>query len=306
MQQLGLTEREIQRLTLADHEIQRRLRFVGFGPLDAVHVQALSDLIDRHAEEYVASFFEHLETLEEASGLMSDRAAMETARRLKTDHVKAMARGQYGASYVEERMKLGLIYANAGIDPRVFLGAYHHLMRTIGFQIMEHYKDSPVEGFDNFMSLKKVAFFDLSLIVDVIVFERERLIREQQEIIRELSTPVMQIRNGLLLLPLVGSIDSQRAVRLTQDLLSAIRAHRANVVVMDITGVPHVDSVVANHLVQTMMATRLIGARTIVTGVSPEIAQTLVNLGMDVGPLNTVGDLQGGLEEADRILSGKS
>lgn len=305
MQQLALTEREIQRLTLADHEIQRRLKFVGFGPLDIVRVRALSDLINRHAEDYVASFFEYLSSLEEASGLMSNRATMDTARRLKTEHVKAMTRGQYGASYVEERMKLGIMYATAGLDPHVFLGAYHHLMRTIGFHVMKHYQGNPLEGFDTFMSLKKLAFFDISIIVDVIVFERERLIREQQGIIRKLSTPVMQIRDGLLILPVIGTVDAQRARQLTQDLLGAIRAHRAKVVVMDVTGVPDVDSAIANHLVQTMLAARLIGARTIITGVSAQIAQALVTLGVDVGPLNTMGDLQGGLEEAERLLAGK-
>jgi len=75
--------------------------------------------------------------------------------------------------------------------------------------------------------------------------------------------------------------------------------------VLDITGVPYIDSPVANHLVQTVEAARLLGAIVIVTGLSPEIAQTLVNIGVDLGKMNTVGDLQGGIEEAERLLGYK-
>jgi len=134
------------------------------------------------------------------------------------------------------------------------------------------------------------------------VQERERTIREQEEAIRELSTPVLQVRERLLILPIIGLIDPQRARQLTEQLLRAIRTNRAKVVVIDITGVAAMDSNVANHLVLTVEASRLLGATVIVTGLSPEISQTLVNIGVDLSKMNTVGDLQGGIEEAERLL----
>jgi rsbT co-antagonist protein RsbR len=134
------------------------------------------------------------------------------------------------------------------------------------------------------------------------VQERERIIRQQQEAIRELSTPVLQVRERLLILPIIGVIDPQRARQLTEQLLRGIRSNRAKVVVIDITGVPSVDSTVANHLVQTVDASRLMGATVIVTGLSSEIAQTLVTIGVDLTKMKTVGDLQGGIEEAERLL----
>ncbi len=137
------------------------------------------------------------------------------------------------------------------------------------------------------------------------VQERERIIRQQQEAIRELSTPVLQVRERLLILPIIGVIDSQRARQVTEQLLRGIRANRAKVVVIDITGVPSVDATVANHLVQTVDASRLMGASVIVTGLSSEIAQTLVTIGVDLGKINAVGDLQGGIEEAERLLGYK-
>jgi rsbT co-antagonist protein RsbR len=134
------------------------------------------------------------------------------------------------------------------------------------------------------------------------VEERERIIREQQEAIRELSTPVLQVRDRLLILPIIGVVDPRRARQLTEQLLSAIQSNRARVVVIDITGVASIDLTVANHLVQTVEAARLMGASAIITGLSSEIAQTLVDLGVDLSMMRTVGDLQGGLEEAERLL----
>jgi rsbT co-antagonist protein RsbR len=134
------------------------------------------------------------------------------------------------------------------------------------------------------------------------VQERERIIRQQADALRELSTPVLQVRERLLILPIIGVLDDQRADQLTEQLLGGIRRHRAKVVVIDITGVPDLDAEVANHLVQTVDASRLMGAGVIITGLSPEIAQTLVRIGVDLTKMNTVGDLQGGIEEAERLL----
>ena len=134
------------------------------------------------------------------------------------------------------------------------------------------------------------------------VHERERVIRQQQVAIRELSTPVLKVREQLLILPIIGALDTARARQLTEQLLHGIRENRAKVVVIDITGVPAIDMAVANHLVQAIRASGLMGARVIITGLSANIAQTLVDLGVDLSMMQSVGDLQGGIEEAERLL----
>lgn len=135
------------------------------------------------------------------------------------------------------------------------------------------------------------------------VHERERVIRQQQLAIRELSTPVLKVREQLLILPIIGALDAGRARQLTEQLLNGIRENRAKVVVVDITGVPAIDMPVANHLVQAIRASALMGARVIITGLSSGIAQTLVDLRVDLSMMQSVGDLQGGIEEAERQLS---
>lgn len=285
-----------------DRDIEERKKFVDLEPADLKRIFALREIVTRASDELADGFFDYLKRFEQAKTLFASATALEEARRLKKEHLLAMVSGEYDRRYIDQRIKLGRIYSRAGIDAKVFLGAFHHLMRSIGERIVAGSKGAPLKAFENFLALKKIAFLDLGVIVDILIFEREQTIRQQQEAIRELSTPVLQLRERLLILPIVGMIDTYRARLLTENLLRSIRDNRAKVVVIDITGVATVDSKVANHLVQTVTAARLMGARVLVTGLSAEIAQTLVTLGVELSKLNTSGDLQGGIEEAERWL----
>lgn len=127
--------------------------------------------------------------------------------------------------------------------------------------------------------------------------------RNQAETIRQLSTPVLTLRRGLLVMPLIGNVDATRAGQLTQQLLDQIRRERARAVVIDITGVAALDTYVANHLMRTVKACRLLGAEVILTGISKQTAQTLVALGIDWGDLNTTSSLESGIELANQVLA---
>jgi rsbT co-antagonist protein RsbR len=286
---------------ITDADIARRKQFVGLGPDDLQRIAAIRDLITRHADELTDAFFGHLAGISEAKVLLGYRELTTQARALKRDHLIQMVGGSYDLAYAEQRIRLGLLYGRVGLETKVFVGAFQALIARAGELIMADAKD-PAEGFKRFLSLQKVAFLDISLHTDVLIHERERTIGRQSEAIRELSTPVLQIRDRLLLLPLVGVIDTHRAQLITENLLHAIRASRARVVVIDVTGVATIDSKVANHLLQTITAARLMGARTIVSGVSADVAQSMVALGIELSPFQTVGDLQGGLEHAERLL----
>jgi rsbT co-antagonist protein RsbR len=298
----GAVAMAIHEIGINESAVERRKKIVGLDGADLSRIAALTEIVRPRIEQYTAAFFDYLTGQEEGRTLLSNRPLLERARRLKDAHLVALVSGNYGLRYAQERVELGLLYAKAGLDTRLFLGAFQHLLRNIGNSVMQAFERKPMEGFENFMSLNKVAFFDLGLIVDVLVYERERLIRQQAEAIRELSTPVLQIRDRLLLIPIIGVIDTHRARLITESLLNAIRRNRARVVVMDVTGVATIDSRVANHIMQTVAAARLMGAIVVVTGISSEVAQSLVALGIELSKLNTVGDLEGGLEEAERIL----
>jgi len=119
-----------------------------------------------------------------------------------------------------------------------------------------------------------------------------------REAIQELSTPIIPVYNGVLVVPLVGRVDSMRAQTLTETMLEAISREQAEIVLLDITGVAVVDTGVANHLMQTARAAALLGSQVVLVGISAEVAQTLVQLGLDLGQLVTLSNLQSGLEYA--------
>ena len=190
-----------------------------------------------------------------------------------------------------------------GVETHEVLGIVLLLRDVLARSLFEKYQ-SDFELLNRVLDAYEPAANRIANTVGVsFVQERERIIRQQQEAIRELSTPVLQVRERLLILPIIGVLDSQRARQVTEQLLRGIRTNRAKVVVIDITGVPTIDSTVANHLVQTVEAARLMGASAIITGLSSGIAQTLVTIGVDLSKMNAVGDLQGGIEEAERVLS---
>jgi anti-anti-sigma regulatory factor len=131
---------------------------------------------------------------------------------------------------------------------------------------------------------------------------QEEIIAAQRQSLQELSTPIIPVMDRIIVMPLVGSIDSMRARDITRRLLAGIGEHRAKVVILDITGVPVVDSGVADHLNKAIQAARLKGAHTIVTGVSDAVAETMVDLGIDWAGIETSSDLRTGLIVALKSL----
>ena len=232
--------------------------------------------------------------------VMSDEEIFSEATEVYDNYVDALETGsienlQAYARELSERI------IPRGVETHEVLGIVLLLRDALARSLFAKYRDD-LDRFNRILDSYEPAANRIAVTVGVsFVEERERVIHEQQEAIRELSTPVLLLRDRLLILPIIGVLDSPRARQLTEQLLAAIRENRATVVVIDITGVATIDGTVANHLVQTVEASRLMGASTILTGLSSEIAQTLVDLGVDLSMMKTVGDLQGGIEEAERL-----
>ena len=203
--------------------------------------------------------------------------------------------------YLDDLQVQGVTYARMGVE----FSSWYEIIRVFRSELLKvittHYEQSDrvlsaVAGMDRFVDIA------MGAIGEAYLKTKEQIILNQQEAIREISTPVLQVRERLLILPIIGMVDTYRARQLTEGLLDAIHTRRALVVVMDITGVPVVDSRVANHFLQAVDAAKLMGAIVIITGVSAQIAQTLVTIGASLGGVRTVGDLQGGIELAERLL----
>lgn len=127
-------------------------------------------------------------------------------------------------------------------------------------------------------------------------------IRKQQEAILELSTPNIKVWEGVLVIPLIGTLDTRRSQLLTEELLTKLGATQSKVAIIDITGVPTVDSAVANHLLKTVSSVQLLGAECVITGIRPEVAQTIVHLGVNLSGVETLSNLAEGLKWALKRL----
>jgi rsbT co-antagonist protein RsbR len=133
---------------------------------------------------------------------------------------------------------------------------------------------------------------------EVFLKSREDVITRQQLEMLEVSTPVVELWGGILALPLIGTLDSNRTQVVMQNLLEAIVAKGADLAIIDITGVPTVDTLVAQHLLKTVAAARLMGADCVISGIRPQIAQTIIHLGVDLGDVLTKATLADALKLA--------
>jgi rsbT co-antagonist protein RsbR len=162
----------------------------------------------------------------------------------------------------------------------------------------DEYRDDPNLLIDEVNKISKTLDKLGSFIFVSTIKNRERVIRQQQQDMLELSTPVVQIWDRIICLPLIGALDSRRTQLMMERLLERIVRTRAEVAILDITGVPTVDTQVANYLIKTVTAVRLLGSTCIITGVGPAIAQTIVHLGIDLAGIITRNQLSDGIRLA--------
>lgn len=277
---------------------------LGFTPDDRQGLEDFWNVYDAHYDEISNQARTNLADDPEFGPIlkaMTEEQAEAQGRESREKLRHAILDGDWD-SYLTDLRDQGAMYAQMGISFSGWFRVLNVFRPRITQLLMETFAETPsrfraaVDAMDKFLDGA------MALIGEEYLNAKERIIGEQQVAIRELSTPVLQIRDGLLLLPLVGVIDSGRARQMTDQLLHAIRANRAKVIVVDITGVPAVDSMVANHLVQVVEASRLLGALAILTGLSAEVAQTLVRIGVDLGKVQTTGNLQDGIVEANKVL----
>ena len=276
-----------------------------FTPPDPSGLRDYFEVHSRHEDEL------HTHLLEVCKAIPSLGALL---RRMTADEVAAqraqsleLLRGAVGGDWkplLEQQRIQGALYATMDLPFGDWFDLLSAFQRVMVPHLVAAYSADPSRLCRALTALAEYVDQAMTVIGEEYLRAKEQIIARQAESIQELSTPVLQVRDRLLLIPIIGVLDTHRARQLTEALLRAVREHRAKVVVIDITGVAAVDSKVANHLFQTVAAAKLMGAHSIVTGLSADVAQALVTLGVDADRLNTVGDLQGGLDVAERHLTG--
>jgi rsbT co-antagonist protein RsbR len=292
----------MEEIGMTDREIANRRAFLELGDEDVKALLDIDPVAQNYADPVIEDFYKHLLAFEETRVFFQDSRLLERVKHAQKQYFSRLTQGHYDKAYIEDRLKIGAVHERIGLPVKAYLGMYNFYLRNVANRLFDAYPGEPGKALRAYLSLLKVVFLDIGLAIDTYINRREQLIGKQQEAMRELPTPVLRVRERLLILPVVGVLESYRAHQLTEQLLESIGATRAKAAIVDITGVPIVDSRVANHLLQTVSAARLMGATVILTGLSPQIAQALVAIGVDLSQVKTTVDLQSGLEEAERLL----
>lgn len=191
--------------------------------------------------------------------------------------------------------------AKQGFSPRE-TGTYIFSLKESMLTTLQQEIKDPQELYVQSLKINKLIDSMGMTTFEAFIKGREEIILRQSDEIAEISTPVIRVWDGILALPIIGTLDSARTQIVMESLLQEIVESSSSIAILDISGVPAVDSLVAQHLIKTVSATRLMGAECIISGIRPEIAQTVVHLGIDLTNVITKSTLASALKTAFRMM----
>ena len=247
-------------------------------------------------DRVVDRFYEWLPKQPEFNVFFNSSDEVDRVKKLQKVYWTAFLSGVVDGRYIEYRTHIGDLHARRDLPSEVYFAG------MLQFQLffMEELRASLDADrlLQTTAAFTKLIALDTYVVSDQIAQFAKRRVTESGKAMLAMSTPVTSIWEGILLLPLVGIVDSQRTKDIMEKVLSRISESRARVFVMDIGGVVTVDTAVANHFIKITQATRLMGCQSIISGISPNVAQTLVELGANVGEVRTTATLSDALQIA--------
>lgn len=284
-------------LKLDDAAIASRRAFFSITDADLDRLASLRPLAEKVTDAIVEGFYALLLGHPETRKFFQDDATIRRVKRTQRDYFMGLFAGRCDLTYVEDRLRVGAMHERIGLAPTWYLGAYRQYLQLIRDHLDVEITD-PKAAREAFFSVQRIVFFDVALAIDTYIAANLEALGRHQAAIRELSTPVIRVHDRVLLLPLVGAVDSHRAQQIMESVLTHVVEAQARCIIIDIAGVPVVDTRVADHLLKTAAAVRLLGAEVVLTGITAQVARTMVQLGLDVSSMHTVSRLSDGIELA--------
>ena len=266
---------------------------------DLDHIRAFGELVVPRLDQFVTLFYEWMETRPEYGQFFSDARKLARVQLQQLDYWREFFAAEVDEEYLRKRRLVGEAHARIGLPLQTYLAAMNVSLGVLTERLHDACVPRDIHA-AQLRSVNKLMHLDISIVAQAFTDRVNRIIAEQNESLLDMSTPVTAIWDGILLLPVVGIIDSRRAQNIMDTMLAKILETGALVMILDISGVAVVDTAVANHLIKVTKATRLMGCETTLSGISPSIAQTMVELGIDVGEIHTTATLRDALVFAFR------
>jgi rsbT co-antagonist protein RsbR len=264
---------------------------------DLALVKKFGVKITPNLEDYIEEFYKWLTPQPFFSLFFPDERRVEVTKAAQVEYMRQFFTADIDDAYVESRREIGKVHARVELPLDIYMAGV-----SINFEncveILESGGKPTQQSQRTLLAISKLMHFDATITAETYAQITRESVIEQSKSLIEMSTPVTAIWEGILLLPLVGVIDSKRALDITARVLEEIANSQSSVLILDISGVAIIDTAVANYLIKITKATRLMGCESLISGLSPAIAQTIVDLGIDVGTIQTTGNLRDALRLA--------
>ncbi|TFH75251.1 STAS domain-containing protein [Gammaproteobacteria bacterium LSUCC0112] len=269
---------------------------------DLERIRRVAPLLKNELAQHVDSFYVWLRNHKEFKVYFgSNPNRLERVRKLQIDHWETFLEAQIDEEWFESRRHVGAVHAYIDLPNEIYFAGMSMSGKSL-VERLRHHKSSIEQAEETADSIIKLIFLDSYVVVEEITRIQREKISSSARAMMEMSTPVTPIWDGILLLPLLGILDSARTQDVMDKTLHKISETRAKVFVMDISGVSVMDTAVANQLIKITKATQLMGCETIISGLSPSVAKTLVELGVNIGEVKTTATLRDSFELALRAV----
>ena len=280
--------------TTSQFSASELIELYGITEDDLKLIRSAGKSLKKRMDHYIAGFYEWIGTKPTYEAFFFDDAQKQHAQKMQREYWFQFFSARVDDKYVQSRRELGEVHARIGLPLDAYFAGMNVFCSLFADDIKngELADDGKVKLFD---AITKMVHLDSAVVVATFSERTQRIIAEQTQSLMELSTPVSVIWDEILMLPIVGIVDSKRAQEIMDAMLSKVSQAAARVIILDISGVSVIDTAVANHFIQMTKATRLMGCECVVSGVSPTIAQTIVALGIDLSAIVTRSTLKDAL-----------
>ena len=292
-------------LKLNDEELRSRLAFFELTDEDFKRLTSLKSFAERWTHDITEGLYELIMGQPDSRAFFPDQGTLNRVKKLQNTYFLKLFSGTCDLNYVRDRLLVGMTHERIGMPPKLYLGAYRRYLALIHARLLDHFTGNTKQAAEALESIRKIIFFDMALAIDTYIAAYLETMTRHQAAIRELSTPVIKVHDRILLLPIVGTVDTQRAHQIMETVLVQVVEQQAKVMILDIAGVPVVDTRVADHILKTTAAVQLLGSQTILTGISASVARTVVQLGVEITRMHTRSKLSEGIELALSIVGKK-